>query len=282
MPEWDISEIADALHGGDRESFLDPETGTVHAGIDGEFFDDNGDVLDEVPEDWLYLRTADSREEYAEMEEFAELITSPAMRAELDTALAGRGPFRRFRDVVYGNEVLGHAWNGYRDARRAVEAVEWLIDAELLDGGEQERLHRSTTAALEAAIAAVAGLADTELREVELLERRLQDPIHRRDAQWLASVLADEFEEVGKSGRLFSRGDTLAMLSSEQDTTIEIHDLASRLLAPDLALVTWVSFSDGVHARRTSLWRRDAGSWRLVHHQGTPIIPSETLPGSTP
>jgi hypothetical protein len=46
-------------------------------------------------------------------------------------------------------------------------------------------------------------------------------------------------------------------------------DMEGRHLADDLVLLTYVSDNDGRRARRSSLWRRSGGSWRMVFHQGT-------------
>jgi len=47
--------------------------------------------------------------------------------------------------------------------------------------------------------------------------------------------------------------------------------MAGAVVGPELVLLTYVSHWRGRRARRSSLWRRSAGSWRLLHHQGTPL-----------
>ena len=41
------------------------------------------------------------------------------------------------------------------------------------------------------------------------------------------------------------------------------------MLSPELVLLTYVSECDRRRARRMSLWRRSAGTWRVLYHQGT-------------
>lgn len=42
-------------------------------------------------------------------------------------------------------------------------------------------------------------------------------------------------------------------------------------LGDDAALATWTALRGTARSTRSSLWVHDEGSWRLLHHQGTPI-----------
>lgn len=44
--------------------------------------------------------------------------------------------------------------------------------------------------------------------------------------------------------------------------------MAGALVGPDLVLLTYVPDRQGRRARRSPPWRRSAGVWRLLHHQG--------------
>ncbi len=84
-------------------------------------------------------------------------------------------------------------------------------------------------------------------------------------------VLADDFGEFGRSGRVYSRAEVLAV----SDDTIEatLRDIEVHQLADGVALVTYVS--EVQHevldlANRASLWVRRDGRWQLRFHQGTP------------
>jgi ribonuclease HI len=115
---------------------------------------------------------------------------------------------------------------------------------------------------------------DTVLAAVLDLERELQSPTARADEGRLRELLAPDFTEVGSSGRAWdreSRGGRGPGPAEDEDTPpIGIHDLAGRVIAPGVVLVSWDS-DTGRRARRTSIWcERDSG-WQQVHHQGTPL-----------
>jgi len=57
----------------------------------------------------------------------------------------------------------------------------------------------------------------------------------------------------------------------EGSGSIEATEMAGVVVGLDLVLLTYVSDWRGRRSRRSSLWRRSAGSWRLLHHQGTPF-----------
>jgi len=102
------------------------------------------------------------------------------------------------------------------------------------------------------------------------LERELQTASCRRDADRMRVLLADDFEEVGASGRVWDLASTLELVASESGADeIVVHDLTGRVVADGMVLLRWDSDRGGRRARRTSLWRRDPQGWRLVHHQGT-------------
>lgn len=102
------------------------------------------------------------------------------------------------------------------------------------------------------------------------LERELQTASCRRDQDRMRALLADDFEEVGASGRVWDRAAALELVASEEDEAeIEVRDLTARVVGDGLVLVRWTSDRGGRRARRTSLWRSDPDGWRLVHHQGT-------------
>ncbi len=108
------------------------------------------------------------------------------------------------------------------------------------------------------------------------LETELHQPATRRDPERLGALLHPEFREFGRSGRSYSRSDTLQEFT---DASTFQNVVAGRFrlqsVTGDAALLTYVSaHSDeagGLHrfTLRSSLWVRDATGWRLIFHQGT-------------
>jgi hypothetical protein len=106
---------------------------------------------------------------------------------------------------------------------------------------------------------------------LETLERELLTPTARASDR-VAQLLADDFVEFGSSGRSYDKASIIAALRDESPTAITATDFAVRLLAPEVALVTYRSCLQAqpdVHALRSSIWRRDGDAWRMVFHQGT-------------
>lgn len=109
------------------------------------------------------------------------------------------------------------------------------------------------------------------------LEERLLDPIVRSDAAQLDALLADDFREFGSSGRSYIKAEILAHLQAEPSDAVSLSltDFAVHLLAPTIALVTYLStrrdHATGAttHALRSSLWTLQNDTWRMRFHQGT-------------
>jgi hypothetical protein len=92
-------------------------------------------------------------------------------------------------------------------------------------------------------------------------------------------VLTDDFVEFGRSGRFYDREATLAPESEEMAATLPLPDFEATLLSPGVALVTYRSIrrieGEEQHARRTSIWLRTDGAWKLRFHQATPLQPDQ-------
>ncbi len=117
----------------------------------------------------------------------------------------------------------------------------------------------------------------------------LFDPAVRRDTAVVADLLTEDFREFGSSGRIYTKLDILAELSTEQPALITLSDFACELIAPTVALVTYKSLATydnraGALALRSSLWVMKVpdeprygqaapreGRWQMQFHQGTRI-----------
>ena len=113
------------------------------------------------------------------------------------------------------------------------------------------------------------GSADRQLVE---LEHALWRAETRFDIDFMEGVLAEEFREFGRSGRVYERADTLAVTGGPIDANLR--DVRVQMVAEDVALVTYIS--EVRHesldlANRASLWVWRGGRWQLRFHQGTPI-----------
>jgi len=112
----------------------------------------------------------------------------------------------------------------------------------------------------------------------EILELQEQE-LWREDLnkQRLNELLAQDFFEFGRSGRVWQRQDILAAELSRRDAVRPLPEFHIRLLDEKIAQVTYDSafIYDGVveHTHRSSIWSRTSSGWVLRFHQGTPFQP---------
>jgi hypothetical protein len=110
-----------------------------------------------------------------------------------------------------------------------------------------------------------------ELMEREPIFHRPELGTTRADFEKMA---ADEFWEVGASGKRYSRGFVLDELerryAAPHADVWETSDFRCQRLAEDLYLLTYTLVQDRVRlTRRSTIWRRTAEGWKIVFHQGT-------------
>lgn len=109
-----------------------------------------------------------------------------------------------------------------------------------------------------------------ELMQREPIFHRPELGYSRADFENLA---APEFWETGASGRRYSRSfvlDTLELrYQSAFADTWEIRDFHCSAIAENTFLVTYTLNQGGRVTRRCTIWKRIAGSWKILYHQGT-------------
>lgn len=114
-----------------------------------------------------------------------------------------------------------------------------------------------------------------QLRDLEVALHRIEV---RRDTTRMQRLLHESFEEIGRSGRRYSRDEILTEFAGGKTLpVIASHDFRLVRLGEDLALLTYESahVDDEDNGRRrtlrASLWLRTEPGWRIVFHQGTPV-----------
>lgn len=115
------------------------------------------------------------------------------------------------------------------------------------------------------------------LSVLQLLECELHEPMVRRDGQRLAELLHPDFQEFGRSGRLYTRAQVLERLPAETlPTKVHAENFRLVVLTPRVGLLTYRSAHiapSGELERptnRSSVWMREPTGWQMVFHQGTP------------
>jgi hypothetical protein len=93
----------------------------------------------------------------------------------------------------------------------------------------------------------------------------------------LPSLIAEDFEEFGASGRRWDRASTVAALADvATPRAVDLRAFAMHRLAEDVVLVTYeiaAAQAGGTAPRslRSSIWVSRGGRWQVRFHQGTPI-----------
>ncbi len=110
---------------------------------------------------------------------------------------------------------------------------------------------------------------DATLEAVVALERELLDPAVRADPLRAGELLHPDFEEIGASGRRWSRQEVLAMSGEGDAADVSLEVLTLKRLDAGTALLTYRSVAPRGSALRSSIWQRENGRWQVRFHQGT-------------
>jgi aminoglycoside 6'-N-acetyltransferase len=87
--------------------------------------------------------------------------------------------------------------------------------------------------------------------------------------------MCDEFWEVGASGNVYTKQDVIETLLERYNNPNyqdiwEAKDFAITKIAPDNYLLTYILIQDKTRVtRRSTLWRKKNGDWKILYHQGT-------------
>ena len=109
------------------------------------------------------------------------------------------------------------------------------------------------------------------------LETSLLQPETRASQEALDRLLADDFIEFGKSGKVYRKEDAIETVpknATSYQGTYTLSDFEVRVLSPDCVLATYrsdMTYADGerVQALRSSIWKKEGNQWRMMFHQGT-------------
>lgn len=115
-------------------------------------------------------------------------------------------------------------------------------------------------------------LTGDEVLTLQAMEEAMWRTEMRFDTRFMDAVLADNFTEVGRSGRIYTRDETLNLELAEIDIQLPLVDFTAVAICEDVALVRYTAMtahSDRGATQRTSVWVND-GSWKLRFHQATP------------
>ncbi len=109
------------------------------------------------------------------------------------------------------------------------------------------------------------------------LEEELFKQTVRAAPSAVSALLADDFVEFGRSGRVYDKSEvvlSLATEASEPSLELAASGFELKSLAEDVVLLTYrtrrLDGDRALHTLRSSIWKFSDGAWRMVFHQGTP------------
>ena len=108
--------------------------------------------------------------------------------------------------------------------------------------------------------------------ELSRLEIELVSPETRANVGRLAELIHDRFEEIGASGRIYNKDELLESLPKQPGPTYELSSFRFEEIGEDHVLLKYESRVAGKRALRSSIWVKESGSWKLLHHQAT-VVP---------
>lgn len=119
-------------------------------------------------------------------------------------------------------------------------------------------------------------LAEADRIELTRLEEGMWNDL-RFDRSFIEQRFAPDFFEFGRSGRTYTREQSLAVPAEPIRAVIPLPNLRIRLLDGTTAQVTYdsaVTYGGVVeYAHRSSIWTRASSGWIMRFHQGTPYYP---------
>ena len=98
-----------------------------------------------------------------------------------------------------------------------------------------------------------------------------------KNEQDIMAQMCDEFWEVGASGNVYTKQDVIeTLIDRYNDPNYKDIWKASNFeitqVAPDNYLLTYVLIQNKTRrTRRSTIWRKVNGQWKILYHQGTVI-----------
>ena len=110
------------------------------------------------------------------------------------------------------------------------------------------------------------------------LEHELLRPDTRKSSARLNELIADDFLEIGSSGKRYSKQDAISSLQSLPESKYSLNDFTVKEISPVFVFTIYrvetVELKSGTKrvSLRSSLWKNINGKWQILFHQGTPVI----------
>lgn len=110
---------------------------------------------------------------------------------------------------------------------------------------------------------------------IKALELELLQPEVRKSKERLNELIADDFVEIGTSGKEYTKQDVINDLTEEPEIKFTIQNFNTIEISPDSIFATYQVEKEilgriaKINSSRTSIWKNTDGRWQIIFHQGT-------------
>ncbi len=110
------------------------------------------------------------------------------------------------------------------------------------------------------------------------LENKLLQPNIRKSKESLNDLISDDFIEFGSSGAVYKKKDVLNNLPASSEIKFIMTDFEVNALSSDVVQSTFKTEKINTQTNkitrslRSSIWKNENGKWKMLFHQGTPLI----------
>ncbi len=114
----------------------------------------------------------------------------------------------------------------------------------------------------------------SRFEELQQLEESLWKRETRFDQEYIQNILSDDFFEFGRSGKRYTRAETLSQASQEIHAQFPLKEFQVHEISSTVFLVTYISevqYENLEIGNRSSLWEKTPEGWKLRFHQGTAV-----------
>lgn len=110
---------------------------------------------------------------------------------------------------------------------------------------------------------------------IKNLETELLRPEVRKSKKRLDELLADDFYEIGESGKKYNKQDILNDLPKQAEVDFTIQNFNAVEISPGIILATYQIEKEiagnKTSSLRSSFWQNKNGKWQIIFHQGTTL-----------
>jgi len=116
-------------------------------------------------------------------------------------------------------------------------------------------------------------LEKNDIEKLHELEESLWKSETRFNEEYMRTIMAKDFFEFGRSGKIYSIDELLSASYQEIGAKLPLKDFAIHEIDEKVVLITYISEvqHDEIEiGNRSSLWIKSDSGWKLKFHQGTP------------